>query len=80
MNIEDFKKIVAGYEIGDELKLEELCAKWNEDLIAKLKEQLETQLDERDDRIAELHILHDNAEYDREVAEKALAELLERQT
>jgi hypothetical protein len=29
VNIEDFKKIVAGYQVGDELRLEVLCSTWN---------------------------------------------------
>ncbi len=31
MHIEDFKAKVAQFQVGDELKLEELCAEWNEE-------------------------------------------------
>ena len=40
MNIEDFKAKVAQFQVGDELKLEELCAEWNKD--ADLYDQEDT--------------------------------------
>lgn len=59
MNIEDFKKIVAGYEIGDELKLEALCYTWNIDADRFEQEEVENQLR---DRIAELENQLENNE------------------
>lgn len=59
MNIEDFKKIVAGYEIGDELKLEALCSEWNEEADRFEQEEVENQLR---DRIAELENQLENNE------------------
>jgi chromosome segregation ATPase len=49
MNIEDFKKIVADYQVGDELKLEVLCSVWNreadnaavEELLSEFREQID---------------------------------------
>lgn len=32
MNIEDFKGIVADYQVGDELRLEALCSAWNREI------------------------------------------------
>jgi hypothetical protein len=90
MNIEDFKKIVAGYEIGDELKLEELCAKWNEDLDRSEQEEreevlygrireLEELLQKREDEIVMYDTKLGTLEVDLENTELALAELLEQQ-
>ena len=41
MNIEDFKTIVAGYQVGDELRLEELCREWNQEVDAFDLEEVE---------------------------------------
>jgi chromosome segregation ATPase len=48
VNIEDFKKIVAGYQVGDELRLEVLCSTWNreadnaaaEELLSDFRDQI----------------------------------------
>ena len=59
MNIEDFKGIVADYQVGDELKLEALCSAWNREVDRFEQEEVETQLR---DRIAELENQLENNE------------------
>jgi hypothetical protein len=47
MNIEDFKKTVAGYKVGDELKLEVLCSAWNREADNIAVEELLSDFRER---------------------------------
>ena len=62
MHIEDFKAKVAQFQVGDELRLEELCAEWNEevDRLAAEEAQERTedgyldQIEALEDKVAEL--------------------------
>ncbi len=58
MHIEDFKAKVAQFQVGDELKLEELCAEWNEEadrLAAQEAEEAQERMEDGYlDRIEEL--------------------------
>ena len=44
MHIEDFKAKVAQFQVGDELRLEELCAEWNEEVDLEYQEEKENML------------------------------------
>ena len=65
MNIEDFKKIVAGYQVGDELRLEVLCSAWNreadnaatEELLSDFREQIDDLEDLAHYRLEEIEAL-----------------------
>lgn len=60
MLIEEFKERVAGFQIGDELKLEALCAEWNEELTDSDAEMFRDLLAEETDRAEALE--KENAE------------------
>ena len=66
MNIEDFKTKVAELHIGDELKLEELCAEWNACIpeepcteCSELERELEAAEDEVERLQATLRIMRE---------------------
>jgi predicted RNase H-like nuclease (RuvC/YqgF family) len=55
MHIEDFKAKVAQFQVGDELKLEELCTEWNKEVDRLAAEEQEERVEEgRRDRLEEL--------------------------
>ena len=54
MNIEDFKKIVETYQVGDELKLEALCSTWNIDADRFEQEEVENQLRDQTEELEDL--------------------------
>jgi hypothetical protein len=51
MLIEDFKRAVAQLEVGDELKLEDLCEDWNSGRTREHVEQLYLQIDELEGKL-----------------------------
>jgi chromosome segregation ATPase len=60
MLIEEFKERVAGFQVGDELKLEALCDEWNEELTDSDVEMFRDLLAEETERAEQLEI--ENAE------------------
>jgi len=72
MLIEELKERVAGFQIGDELKLEALCDEWNAEFLNKDLAAAELESAEKDEEIARLEI--ENAEL-REAQTDIAAEL-----